>query len=52
MGYEMEDIAKSLDKLQETVSGHKEDTMGDIAGLLALMQGNKGIDLHRSSGSL
>lgn len=45
MGYEMEDIAKSLDKLQETVSDHKEDTMGDIAGLLALMQGNKGMDL-------
>lgn len=48
----MEALGRSVDKLEDTISDsiqsmteHKENKMNDIAGLLALMQGNKGMDL-------
>lgn len=41
-----EEISRSIDRLEDAISDKKETTMGtDIAGLLALMQGNKGMDL-------
>lgn len=56
MGYDIEGVGRSVEHLAHKVSSltdavtdnvkeDKESTMGDIAGLLALMQGNKGMDL-------
>lgn len=50
MTYEIGHIAKSMDKLETSVSEavnslKGENSMNDIAGLLALMQGNKNMDL-------
>ena len=52
MGYDVENLGRSVDRLEDTVSDainnmtqKEHNTMGDIAGLLALMQGNKGMDL-------
>lgn len=56
MGYDIDGVGKSVEHLAHKVSNlteavtdnvkeDKESTMGDIAGLLALMQGNKGMDL-------
>lgn len=44
----MEALGRSVDRLEDTISdnfNNKGDKMNDIAGLLALMQGNKGMDL-------
>lgn len=40
-----EEIARSIDRLEDTISDKKENSMNDIAGLLALMQNNKNMDL-------
>ena len=56
MGYDIEGVGRSVEHLAHKVSSltdavtdnvkeDKESNMGDIAGLLALMQGNKGMDL-------
>lgn len=56
MGYDIEHVGRAVEHLTnkvadlteattESVKDEKENTMGDIAGLLALMQGNKGMDL-------
>lgn len=56
MGYDIDGVGKSVEHLAHKVSNlteavtdnvkeDKESNMGDIAGLLALMQGNKGMDL-------
>ena len=52
MAYDMESIGHSIDKLEDTISDaviskthHRSTDMNDIAGLLALMQSNKGMDL-------
>lgn len=56
MGYDIEGVGRSVEHLAHKVSSltdavtdnvkeDKENSMGDIAGLLALMQGNKGMDL-------
>lgn len=50
MSYDIEHIANSMDKLESSVSNavnhlQGENSMNDIAGLLALMQGNKNMDL-------
>ena len=56
MTYDLESIGKHVERLSQHVGDlahaeevendtKKENTMGDIAGLLALMQGNKGMDL-------
>ena len=52
MAYDMESIGHSIDKLEDTISdaviskhNHRSTNMNDIAGLLALMQNNKGMDL-------
>lgn len=48
MGYDPSDLARQMDRLEDKVDDNlnkENSTMGDIAGLLALMQGNKGMDL-------
>lgn len=56
MGYDIENVGRAVEHLThkvadlteattENVKEEKENAMGDIAGLLALMQGNKGMDL-------
>lgn len=56
MGYDIEGVGRSVEHLAHKVSSltdavtdnvkeDKESNIGDIAGLLALMQGNKGMDL-------
>lgn len=52
MAYDMESIGHSIDKLEDTISdaviskhNNRSTNMNDIAGLLALMQNNKGMDL-------
>lgn len=51
MAYDMDGIGKAVEGLyhkMDKLSDHETqegNTMGDIAGLLALMQGNKGMDL-------
>lgn len=56
MGYDIEGVGRSVEHLAHKVSSltdavtdnvkeDKESSMNDIAGLLALMQGNKGMDL-------
>ena len=52
MAYDMDSIGHSIDKLEDTISdaviskhNHRSSGMNDIAGLLALMQNNKGMDL-------
>lgn len=49
VGHSVEHLAHKVSNLTEAVTNNvkedKESTMGDIAGLLALMQGNKGMDL-------
>lgn len=52
MAYDMDSIGHSIDKLEDTISdaviskhNYRSTTMNDIAGLLALMQNNKGMDL-------
>lgn len=55
MGYDIEGVGRSVEHLAHKVSNltdavtdnvkEGESSMGDIAGLLALMQGNKGMDL-------
>lgn len=56
MGYDIEGVGRSVEHLAHKVSSltdavtdnvkeDKKPNMGDIAGLLALMQGNKGMDL-------
>lgn len=50
MSYSLEDIAHSVDKLQDNVSDtlncfRSNNGMNDIAGLLALIQNNKNMDL-------
>lgn len=49
MGYDIpERLVRQMDDLEDKVDNlneKKESAMGDIAGLLALMQGNKGMDL-------
>lgn len=56
LGYDIENVGRAVEHLThkvadlteattENVKEEKENAMGDIAGLLALMQGNKGMDL-------
>ena len=49
MTYDLEHLGRQVDKLsdaiEENTSEKGENSMNDIAGLLALMQGNKGMDL-------
>lgn len=56
MGYDIEHVGRAVEHLTdkvadlteattENIKDEKEHGMGDIAGLLALMQGNKGMDL-------
>lgn len=56
MGYDIENVGRAVEHLTHKVADlteattdntkeEKENAMGDIAGLLALMQGNKGMDL-------
>ena len=49
MTYDLEHLGRQVDKLsdaiEENTSEKGENNMNDIAGLLALMQGNKGMDL-------
>lgn len=52
MGYEMDHISKSIDKLEDTISdamndhhSSKESSMNNLAGLLALIQGNRNMDI-------
>ena len=52
MAYDMDSIGHSIDKLEDTISDAviskthcRSSNMNDIAGLLALMQNNKGMDL-------
>lgn len=49
MTYDLEHLGRQVDKLsdaiEENTSEKRENSMNDIAGLLALMQGNKGMDL-------
>jgi hypothetical protein len=52
MAYDMDSIGHSIDKLEDTISDAviskthcRSSNMNDIAGLLALMQSNKGMDL-------
>lgn len=56
MGYDVENVGRAVEHLThkvadlteattDNIKDEKENTMGDIAGLLALMQGNKGMDL-------
>ena len=52
MAYDLDSIGHSIDKLEDTISdaviskhNHRSTNMNDIAGLLALMQNNKGMDL-------
>lgn len=49
VGHSVEHLAHKVSNLTEAVTNNvkedKESSMGDIAGLLALMQGNKGMDL-------
>ena len=52
MAYDMESIGHSIDKLEDTISdavisksNHRSTNMNDFAGLLALMQNNRNMDL-------
>lgn len=49
MTYDLEHLGRQVDKLsdaiEENTNEKEENSMNDIAGLLALMQGNKGMDL-------
>lgn len=52
MAYDMDSIGHSIDKLEDTISdavisksNHRSTNMNDIAGLLALMQNNRNMDL-------
>ena len=48
MGYDPSDLARQMDRLEDKVDDNlnkENSTMGDIAGLLALMQNNRGTDL-------
>lgn len=52
MAYDMDSIGHSIDKLEDTISDAviskthcRSSNMNDFAGLLALMQNNKGMDL-------
>lgn len=49
MPYDLEHLGRQVDKLsdaiEENTNEKRENSMNDIAGLLALMQGNKGMDL-------
>lgn len=52
MAYDMDSIGHSIDKLEDTISDaviskskHRSTNMNDIAGLLALMQNNRNMDL-------
>lgn len=49
MPYDMEALGRSVDRLEDaitdTLKDKKDSGMNDIAGLLALMQGNRGMDL-------
>lgn len=49
MTYDLEHLGRQVDKLsdaiEENTNEKRENNMNDIAGLLALMQGNKGMDL-------
>ena len=52
MAYDMDSIGHSIDKLEDTISDaviskshHRSSNMNDIAGLLALMQNNRNMDL-------
>jgi len=46
MAYTLEELGSAIDRLVKSGNAsEKEDNMNDIAGLLALMQGNKGMDL-------
>jgi hypothetical protein len=52
MAYDMDSIGHSIDKLEDTISDaviskshHRSSNMNDIAGLLALMQNNRSMDL-------
>lgn len=49
MGYDVPtDLARQMDRLEDKVDDNlnkENSSMGDIAGLLALMQGNRGMDL-------
>lgn len=49
MTYDLEHLGRQVDKLSDAIEENTnekgENNMNDIAGLLALMQGNKGMDL-------
>lgn len=49
MTYDLEHLGRQVDKLSDAIEENTnekgENSMNDIAGLLALMQGNKGMDL-------
>lgn len=52
MAYDMDSIGHSIDKLEDTISdavisksNHRSTNMNDIAGLLALMQNNRNMDV-------
>ena len=45
MPYDLEHLGRQVDELSDAIKDNtKGDSMNDIAGLLALMQGNKGMD--------
>lgn len=55
MTYDLEHLGRQVDKLSDAIEENTnekgENNMNDIAGLLALMQGNKGMDLPGLHGS-